>query len=112
MNIYVMISGTVQIPPGDPHNNEDRIFIIGNPVHSLGFLVVGHHEPVGYRDFLQALYYLEKKRKEMGCHINLYQAAIAKNMTAKKSSMEEYARKKGNTHFEYELISEFIDKNM
>lgn len=74
--------------------------------------MVGHHEPVGYRDFVKALYYLEKNRKEMGCHIDLYQATIVKDMAVKKISIEEYADKKANLNFEYALISEFINKDI
>ncbi|MBF0231768.1 MAG: hypothetical protein HQK65_01845 [Desulfamplus sp.] len=92
------------------HRNFEEIFIIANPVHSLGFLVVGHHEPVGHRDPVEALYYLEKKRKEMGCHIGLYQATPVKDMTVKKFSIEEYAKRKGNQNMKYELISEFVEE--
>ena len=63
----------------------NETFIIANPLHSLGFLVVGHHEPVGYHNLVKALYHLEKNRKEMGCHIELYQAMPVKNLKVKKT---------------------------
>ncbi len=88
----------------------ERTFIIANPNHSLGFLVIGHHEPVGHQDPVEALYYLEKKRKEMGNHIGLYQAIPVKKMKVKKYSIEEYAKQKGNLDVQYELISEFLEE--
>ena len=90
-------------------NNTDEIYLIGNPKHSLGFLVVGHHEPVGYRNPVEALYYLEKKRREMGNHINLYKATQVKELAVKKDRMEEYVKQKGDKNIRYKLISEFVE---
>ena len=92
------------------HGRSEEIFIMANPVHSLGFMVVGGpNEPIGFRDPVKALYYLEKNRKEMGNHIDLYQVTKVEKMKVKKLRMEEYAAQKGNLDFEHELIFEYLE---
>ena len=54
------------------------IYIIANPCHSLGFLVISSTEPVGITSPVNALCVLERMRKEHGDHIKLYRAEVVK----------------------------------
>ncbi len=53
-------------------SKDKPVYIIANPRHSLGFLVISPGEPVGYTDLAEALAVLEEMLKEHGSHINLY----------------------------------------
>jgi len=57
--------------------DEGPVYIIANPSHSLGFLVVSPGEPLGYMNPSKALSDLEKMRKEHGDHIRLYRVEPA-----------------------------------
>lgn len=61
----------------NPEKSESQdmpVYIIANPLHSLGFLVISPGEPVGYTDPVEALSDLEKMRKEHGPYISMYRA--------------------------------------
>jgi len=62
---------------GNVHENKP-IYIIANPCHSLGFLVISPTEPVGYTDPIEALAVLKKMQKEHGAHIRLYRVEPCK----------------------------------
>ncbi len=55
-------------------NQDPPVYIIANPCHSLGFLVISPGEPVGYTDPVKALSVLKKMQKEHGSHIRMYRA--------------------------------------
>jgi len=54
------------------------IYIIANPCHSLGFLVISPKEPVGYTDPIAAVAVLREMQKEHGAHIRLYRVEPCK----------------------------------
>ena len=55
-------------------SKDTPVYIIANPCHSLGFLVISPEEPVGYTDPVKALSVLKKIQKEHGSHIRMYRA--------------------------------------
>ena len=90
-------------------NMKDGIYIVVNPCHSLGFLVIGDSEPVGYSDPLKALSILEKMRKEHGVHIGLYRVGKVNGPVMDRLELERYNEKHGVTEFEYGLVAEFLE---
>jgi len=89
-------------------NEKGGIFIVANPCHSLGFLVIGDSEPIGYADPLKALSVLEKLRKEHGVHIGLYKAVGVDGPVMDRDKLERYNEDHGMTDFEYGLIGAFL----
>ena len=84
------------------------VYVMANSQHSLGFLVVGPCEPVGYADPLTALSVLERMRKEMGTHINLYRLALVKWTIVGREELEKYNADLVEDDFEYSLVEEFL----
>jgi len=74
----------------------------------LGFLVVGPCEPLGYVDALAALSSLERMRKELGTHINLYRLALVMWSIVSREELEKYNAGHSVSDFEYSLVSEFL----
>lgn len=93
---------------GNDHENKP-IYIIANPCHSLGFLVISPAEPVGYADSLQALSVLERMRKEHGNHIKLYRAEMVKGPVLLRKDLEKYNTDLGVEYVEYSLIEEYLE---
>jgi hypothetical protein len=57
-------------------SKDNPVYIIANPRHDLGFLVISPGEPVGYTDPVKALSVLKKMQKEHGSHIKMYRAEL------------------------------------
>ncbi len=89
-------------------NKKDGISIVANPCHSLGFLVIGETEPVGYADPLKALSVLEKMRKVYGVHIKLYRAVSVDEPALDRKKLEKFNADHGVTDFEYGLVGELL----
>ena len=51
----------------------NSIYIIGNPAHWLGFMVVSSDDPLGYENPVEAVSELGQMRKNAGKHLKLYQ---------------------------------------
>jgi len=47
-------------------------YIIGNPLHRLGFMVASPDDPLGYYDPVEALTDLGQMRQDHGRHLKLY----------------------------------------
>jgi hypothetical protein len=85
------------------------IYIIANPSHSLGFLVISPGEPVGYTYPVNALSILKRMRKEHGDHIKLYRAEIVKGPVMLRKDLEKYNADLVINDFEYSLVSEYLE---
>ena len=91
------------------NDHKDKpIYIIANPCHSLGFLVISPTEPIGYTDPAKALSVLERMRKEHGDHIKLYRAEVVKGPVIFKKDLEKYNADLMINDFEYSLVSEYL----
>ncbi|RJR43939.1 MAG: hypothetical protein C4576_13535 [Desulfobacteraceae bacterium] len=86
----------------------EPVFIIANPQHSLGFLVVGHWEPIGYVDGVEALSVLGRLRKEQGCHLKLYVPVPVVRKVATLRELKEYNAAKGMKDFDYSLVEDYL----
>ncbi len=93
---------------GNDHKDKP-IYIIANPCHSLGFLVISPTEPIGFTDPAKALSVLERMRKEHGDHINLYYAEIVKGPVMLRKDLEKYNSDLVIDDFEYSLVSEYLE---
>ena len=93
---------------GSVHKDK-LIYIIANPCHSLGFLVISlPGEPIGFTDPAEALIILERMRKEHGDHIKLYRAEIVRGPVILRKDLEKYTVDMGINDFEYSLVSEYL----
>ncbi len=91
------------------NDHKDKpIYIIANPCHSLGFLVISPTEPIGYTDPANALSVLERMRKEHGGRIKLYRAEMVKGPVILKKDLEKYNADLVIDYFEYSLVSEYL----
>ena len=84
------------------------IYIIANPWHSLGFLVLSPDEPKGYINPSKALSDLEKMRKEHGNLIKLYKVREILWPVIQKSKLERHHIGQGIEDFDYSLIQEYL----
>ena len=86
------------------------IYIIANPWHSLGFLVISHDEPLGYDNLSKALFDLEKMRKGKGDSANLYKLEEITRPVIKRTELERYnaGHGEGEKDFDYSLVQEYL----
>ena len=85
------------------------IYIIANPCHSLGFLVISSTEPIGINFPVNALSVLERMRKEHGDHIKLFRAEIVKGPVMLRKDLEKYNADLVINDFDYSLVSEYLE---
>ena len=52
--------------------NQNPIYLIGNPVHRLGFMVASPDDPLGFENPAEAVSELGQMRKDAGSHLKLY----------------------------------------
>lgn len=84
------------------------IYIIANPCHSLGFLVLSLNEPLGYVNPLKAICDLEKLRKEYGRSVRLYKVKEIIWPLFQKSKLERHNAGMGVEDFNYSLVQEYL----
>ncbi len=106
-NAKLFLDENDQYTGKDP--NDKAIFIIANPCHSLGFLVISPTEPIGFTDPAKALSVLEQMRKEHGNHIKLYRAEIVKGPVMLRKDLEKHNANLVINDFEYSLVSEYLE---
>jgi hypothetical protein len=92
----------------DVPSENKSVYVMANSDHRLGFLVVGPCEPLGYVDALAALSSLERMRKELGTHINLYRLALVMWSIVSREELEKYNAGHSVSDFEYSLVSDFL----
>jgi hypothetical protein len=85
------------------------LYLIGNPKHWLGFMVVSPDDPLGYDDPMVALSDLGQIRKDSGNHIKLYRVVPVHGQLAKRSLLEEYNADCEVEDFDYSLVEEYLD---
>ena len=89
---------------------KQSIYIIGNPEHLLGFMVVSPDDPLGYDDPTAALSDLGQIRKDSGNHIRLYRAVPVNGPVAQRDLVEKYNADCGVDDFDYSLVEEYLDE--
>ena len=87
---------------------DEVIYVIGNPEHALGFLVLSPGEPVGYKNPLEALSDLERIRKREGCHIKLYRVEEVRRRLVTKNEMELYVKETDPRIFDFVIMDDYV----
>lgn len=85
------------------------IYIIANPEHRLGFMVVSPDDPLGYDDPVDAIFTLEQMRKDFGPHLKLYHVIPVKGPLVKKGCLEKYNKDCEVEDFDYSLVGEHLE---
>ena len=84
------------------------IFIIGNPVHRLGFMVASPDDPLGYTDSAEAVSGLGQMRQDYGTHLKLYRVTPVDEPVVQKIDLEKQNAEAEVENFDYSLIEEYI----
>jgi hypothetical protein len=92
----------------DVPTKDKPIYIMANPYHREGLLVLSPYESVGYGSPFVALSILEKKRKEAEGHINLYRLERVTGVVVSRKELEKYNADHVVDDFDYSLVSEFL----
>jgi hypothetical protein len=88
--------------------SDEAIFIIGNPGHRLGFMVVSPDNPLGYRNPAQALSDLGQMRKDFGSHLKLFRVQPVNCPVINTKGLQEYNKDCEIEDFDYSLLSEYL----
>ena len=84
------------------------IYIIGNPIHFLGFMVASPDDPMGYRNPVEAVSDLGQIRKDFGKHLKLYRVIPVADPITRKEQIEKYNAENEVEDFDYSLIKEHM----
>ena len=84
------------------------IYIIGNPVHWLGFMVVSSDDPLGYENPIEAVSELGQMRKSAGNHLKLYRAVPVEGPIITKAELEHYNAENEIEDFTFSLVDEYV----
>jgi len=84
------------------------VYIIGNPYHWLGFMVVSPDDPLGYRDPVEAISELAQLRQDHGPHLKLYRLAEAKGPLVTRHHLNDFNRDCEVDDLDEEQVQEFL----
>ena len=86
----------------------ESVYIIGNPCHSLGFMVTSPDDPLGYKDPVGAVSDLGQMRKDHGNHLKLYQVVPVDGPITSKPQLEKHNVDCVVEDFDYSLVTEYL----
>jgi hypothetical protein len=86
----------------------DSIYIIGNPAHWLGFMVVSSDDPLGYKNPIEAVSELGQMRKSAGKHLKLYQVVPVEGPIITRAELEQYNAENEIEDFVFPLVEEYL----
>jgi len=86
----------------------NSIYIIGNPVHWLGFMVVSSDDPLGYDNPIEAVSELGQMRKSAGRHLKLYEVVPVEGPIITKAELEHYNAENEIEDFTFSLVDEYV----
>ena len=84
------------------------IYVIANPEHRLGFMVVSPDDPLGYDDPVDAVSELGQMRQDSGNHLKLYRVVSVNSPVAHRSDLEKHNADCEVDGFDYSLIKEYL----
>jgi hypothetical protein len=87
-------------------------YVIANPEHRLGFMVVSPDDPLGFHDPAAALSELGQIRKDSGNHIKLYRVIEVKAPVTERAHLERHNADCDLDDFDYSLVEEYLTKNL
>ncbi len=88
---------------------EKPVFIIGNPEHRLGFMVVSTDDPLGFKDPAEAVSELGFLRQKAGMHLKLYEAVPVDRPIVGRQAVEAYNLDAWVEDFDFSLVEEHIE---
>jgi len=91
-----------------PDKSAEPIYIIGNPCHSLGFMLASPDDPLGYKDPVAALSDLGQMRKDYGNHLKLYRVLPVEGQIVFKTQLEQCITDCEVDDFNYQLVGEYL----
>jgi len=91
-------------------NREETICIIGNPNHTLGFMMASPDDPLGYKESVLALSDLGQMRKDHGTHLMLYRLIPVTDLKINRADLERHNEDCGIEDFEYRLVKEYLEE--
>jgi len=96
----------------DAKPDDDPVYIIANPSHHLGFMVVSHDDPLGYRDPAEAVSELGQMRRDCGEHLNLYAVTPVDGPVASRSQVDRLNRENRVEDFDHSTVEEYLDPEL
>ena len=87
---------------------QNPIYIIGNPVHRLGFMVASPDDPLGFEDPAEAVSELGQMRRQAGSHLKLYQVEAVEEPITTRKSIERYNAENEVEDFVFPLVEEYV----
>ena len=84
------------------------IYIIGNPLHRLGFMVASPDDPLGYYNPVEALSDLWQMRQDHGRHLKLYRVVPVKGAVVERAHLKKHNADCEVDDFDYSLVGEFV----
>jgi hypothetical protein len=86
----------------------NRFYLIGNPVHWLGFMVVSSDDPLGYENPVEVVSELGQMRKSAGSHLKLYRVVPVDKPIVTRSELEQYNAENEIEDFVFPLVGEYV----
>jgi hypothetical protein len=86
----------------------NSIYLIGNPAHWLGFMVVSSDDPLGFENPVEAVSELGQMRKDAGSHLKLYRVEPVEEPIATRTNLEQYNAENGVEDFAFSLVEEYV----
>ena len=87
---------------------DKTIYIIGNPLHRLGFMVASPDDPLGYNNPVDALSELGQMRKDFGKHLKLYRLVPVDGAVVERVHLETHNADCEVEDFDFALVEEYI----
>ena len=89
-------------------DTKKTIYIIGNPLHRLGFMVASPDDPLGYDDPVEALTDLGQMRQDHGKHLKLYRVVPVDGAVVERDHLETHNADCEVDDFDYALVDEYV----
>ena len=86
----------------------NSIYILGNPAHWLGFMVVSSDDPLGYGNPIEAVSELGQMRKNAGSHLKLYRVIPVEKPVVTRAELEQYNAENEIEDFTFSLVDEYV----
>ncbi len=86
------------------------IYLIGNPVHRMGFMVASPDDPLGFENPAEAVSELAQMRKDAGSHLKIYRVVPVKNPIATRAEIERYNAENEIEDFVFQLVEEYMEE--
>lgn len=98
-----------QLDQSKAEAEEKPIYIIGNPFHRLGFMVVSPDDPLAYDDPAEALSELGQMRQDAGRHLRLFRVVPVVDPVARSADLEKHNADCEVDGFDLSLVEEYLE---